>query len=121
MIKIPKELFEALRKHKHLFKYAKQFCKYHRATDGKGHYTSLIVWFRDRFDAAGINDVAEYLDWDDEMAEDFYSWGSNSRWGHVFSPWLYDNTDEALSIALNLADEFGDVDVVKKYPIKENL
>lgn len=44
--------------------------------------TPLTLWFRE-MDSQGYP-VAEFCDWDEETSDEFYSWGSNSRWSIMF-------------------------------------
>lgn len=56
-------------------------------------------------------DEQELFNWDNDVAEDFYSWGSNSRWANTFEWWLSENLDTAVKIGLELCAEYGDRDI----------
>lgn len=111
-------LFKDLKKHKNLYKYAKHWmlkqCPEH---DEDGYLPNLIIWFREVFEKAGITDdnVPEYLGWDEDMANDFWTWGHNSRWKHTFSIWLECEPEDAMEYAIDLADEYGDPDIEEMY------
>lgn len=119
-MKIKNEIKKQLENYKNLSKYAFHFEKQPYEPEHPGHLNNLIIWFRETLDNAGVDDVASYFGWDDETAEDFYTWGHNSRWAHTFYSYLINNINDALEIALDLADEFGDVDIDKMYFSQDN-
>lgn len=45
------------------------------------------------------------FDWDEEIAEDFYTWGHNSRYCNVFEPMLEDNFNEYLTIIMDIVED----------------
>lgn len=52
-------------------------------------------------------DEAEFFGWDEETAEDFYTWGHNSRYANVFEPMLFDNFQEYIDIILEYLEDSG--------------
>lgn len=78
-------------------------------SEHEGCLPNLIVWIRcvlpEDYDAA------EYFDMPDEMKEDFWSWGHNSRWANTFYCYLEDNFNYCVKKCLDLAEEYGDFDV----------
>ena len=56
-------------------------------------------------------DEQELFGWDDEIAEDFYSWGHNSRWANTFEWFLAENLDFCIDIAIELVKEYGDREI----------
>ncbi len=73
----------------------------------KSKLSPLTVWFR-LMDDNGA-DIVSYVDWDDETLDEFYSWGSNSRWALVFEPDMINNAGVRIEDALCLAREYGDI------------
>lgn len=72
---------------------------------------NLIIWFRETLENNDV-DVPEYFGWTEEWAEEFYSWGHNSRWANVFASWLEpDDIEEYLEEILDIARTFGDPNV----------
>ena len=114
--------YETLKKYKHLYEYALHWIKTH-GSEHAGKLANITIWFREMLDKAGVDDVSEYLGFTDAQTEEFYSWGHNSRWNHVFQyDYLLNQFDDAMEIALQLAEEFGDIDIEKIYfSNKENL
>lgn len=68
----------------------------------------MTVWFRLMEDIKGA-DVIAFVDWDEETLDEFYSWGSNSRWANVFEPDMMDNAGVRIEDAISLAQEYGDI------------
>ena len=68
----------------------------------------MAVWFRLMEDNNGA-DVISCVDWDEETLDEFYSWGSNSRWAMVFEPDMMDNAGVRIEDAIYLAQEYGDI------------
>lgn len=62
----------------------------------------LTVWFRIKEEDEGYP-LIENLDWDEETLEDFYSWGSNSRWAFNFEPDLMANPKDYIELAIQIA------------------
>lgn len=73
--------------------------------DGEIEFPPFLVWMRTHLeDDIGWDDMCEFLEWDEdgELWEDFTSWGHNSRWGRVFWPWVDNDFEYAVSVALAL-------------------
>lgn len=51
------------------------------------------------------------FEWDSETAEDFWSWGHNSRWAHTACMWIEDHLEECIEEAIELAKKYGDLDL----------
>lgn len=75
------------KQYQYLDVYAKRFKKRDGASEKDGYLPKLVVYFRKALDKMGIDDyyVPIIFGWDDDTAEDFYTWGHNSRWNHTFS------------------------------------
>ena len=98
--------------------------------DGKpeheGCYPNLIIWIRE-----ALNDdqwaIVDYLDMDEDEQEEFGSWGTNSRWGHVVAPILSnligdENWKDSwlTDVLLQIAEDNGDPDVEQIYFSKKD-
>ena len=83
-------------------------------TDGEaehiGKLPNLIVWIRVVMDELGY-DAAEFFEMSKERADDFYSWGHNSRWSNTFYDFLTRHFDWCVGLCIDLADESKDFDV----------
>ena len=101
-----KETLEKLKEYPKLKKYAKHFEKTDGDSEIAGFLPFIVIWFRDLFKEAGINDgqVPIEFEMDDDTAEEFWSWGHNSRYANVFEPYLLDNLDFCIDIALQIID-----------------
>lgn len=54
-------------------------------------------------------DPDEMFGWDEKTSEDFWSWGSNSRWSNTATCYILSEFSKCIDIALDLADEYGDL------------
>lgn len=101
-----KETLEKLKDYPRLKKYAKHFEKTRGDSEIAGFLPFIVIWFRDLFKEAGINDgqVPIEFEMDDDTAEEFWSWGHNSRYANVFTQYLLDNLDFCIDIALQIID-----------------
>ena len=111
-----KETIKRIGGRKHLLKYAKHFEKTDGENEVSGYLPCLIIWFRYLFDKAGIDDGQVPMlfgyDEDSDEAEDFWTWGHNSRYAHTFSNWVAADVDAAINVGLDLIEEnkLGDFD-----------
>ena len=101
-----KETLEKLKGYPRLKKYAKHFEKTRGDSEIAGFLPFIVIWFRDLFKEAGIDDsqVPIEFEMDDDTAEEFWSWGHNSRYANVFAQYLLDNLDFCIDIALQIID-----------------
>lgn len=109
-------------KYKNLLKELEQYPNLRKAvehfydTDGEpeheGKLPNLIVWIRQVLENES-EDAAEYFEMSERQAEDFYSWGHNSRWGNTFYAFLCEHFNYCVAVCMNMADEYGDFDVEK--------
>lgn len=85
---------------KYLDSYVKSFKKNEGCSEQPTLLPYLVIYFRQAFEKLGVGDVdvPEYFNWDDETAEEFFSWGHNSRWNHVFTYMLLQNLKEYVNI-----------------------
>jgi len=110
------ETLKRIGNRKNLKKYAEHYEKEHGQSEFAGMLPCLIVWFRDLFRTAGIDDGQVPMlfgyDEDSEEAEDFWTWGHNSRYANTFSFWVDDDLDYAVNMGLDLIEQYelGDFD-----------
>lgn len=99
-----KETLEKLKAYPNLKKYALHFEKTRGESEMAGYLPFIVIWFRDLFKKAQIDDgeVPVLFEMDDDTAEDFWSWGHNSRYSNVFSWWILDGMDFAIDVALQI-------------------
>lgn len=120
------EITERLKKHPFLNKYVEHFIKSNGKSEKSGWLPFLTIWFRELFKACEIydEDVPELLGWDEETSEDFWSWGHNSRYNHVFWSWLNDDIENAVSSAFEIMDHYNhsdfDYDIESTIKTEEN-
>lgn len=106
-----------LDKYPHLRTYFTRYVESDGASENPNYLPCLIVWIRMAMDAAGT-DPAAFFEMDEETAEDFYSWGHNSRWNNTFRSYLDSDYEFALRKCIELAQDYGDPEV-KLPPEKE--
>lgn len=101
-----KETLKKLKNYPRLKKYAIHFEKTDGDSEIDGFLPFIVIWFRDLFKEAGINDgqVPIEFEMDEETSEEFWSWGHNSRYANVFSWYLLSNLDFCIDIALQIID-----------------
>lgn len=101
-----KAIKDRLKMFPNLSRYVKNFEKSEGGNEKDSYLPYVVIWFRELLDKAGYEDsVPELFGFDEDDTEEFYSWGHNSRWNHVFATWLETNMDFALEIAFNLIDD----------------
>lgn len=84
-----------------LDRYVKNFEK---ENESDRYLPKLVVYIREFLDKADLDPV-EFLGCEYGIAEDFYSWGHNSRWAHTFLPMLQANLDEYVSMVKEIMTE----------------
>lgn len=93
------------------FKYLDSYVKlYESGSELGGRYLpKLIIYFREVFDKIGLTDdgVPEFFGWDENTAEDFWSWGHNSRWSHTFDAFLADNLEHYVALLKDTMEQEG--------------
>lgn len=101
-----KETLQKLKNYPRLKKYATHFEKTRGDSEIAGYLPFVVIWFRDLFKKAQIDDseVPVLFEMDDETAEDFWSWGHNSRYANTFSWYLLSNLDFCIDIVLQIID-----------------
>ena len=101
-----KETLQKLEKYPYLKEYALNFEKTRGDSEMAGYLPFIVIWFRDLFKKANIDDgeVPVLFEMDDETAEDFWSWGHNSRYANVFSWYILKDLDFAIDIVLQIID-----------------
>lgn len=102
-----KDILARLEKHPFLKKYVNNYIDTEGGRENGEYLPDLVVWFRFMFRALGIEDIPEVLGWDEEMTEEFWSWGHNSRWNHVFDCWLEADVEDSVKVAFEIMDEYG--------------
>ena len=78
-------------------------------------FPNFIIWIRlvvePEDEGKEWTDVAQFFELDEDDAEDFHSWGHNSRWANVFLPFALHNMDLVKEKCIELAERFGDPNV----------
>lgn len=74
----------------------------------KTKLSPLTIWYRLMSEEKDC-DLVYALDWNEETEEEFYSWGTNSRWLCVFEQEMFSDQNSYAETALNLAKEYGDL------------
>ena len=117
-----KTAWEKMQKYANLAKYFEHYLDTHGKAEHVNCLPNLIIWIREVLDNDSQR-AADLFNMTDEEREDFYSWGSNSRWAHTFTMKLdelidYDvmeNTTDVPDILMSLAEEEGDPDIEAKF------
>ena len=106
--------YENLLKELEKYPNLKQAVEHFYDTDGKpeheGCLPNLIVWIRCMCDEC-MNDAADFFEMPEEIKEDFWSWGHNSRWSNTFWSYLSRNFCYCVDRCIELAEDGGDFDV----------
>ena len=95
---------ERFKRIKNAYKYFEYFYNADGQSEVAGYLPFLVIWFRESFSKAGINDVkvCEYCGFTKDEEEDFLSWGHNSRYNHTFTTWCLMNKDKVVELILDL-------------------
>ena len=101
---IKKSIKDKIKQHPNLYRYAVHFDKTEGESEKTGYLPFLVVWIRELFKQAGVDDdqVPELFDFDEYETEDFFSWGHNSRYNHVFSEALAADINFCLGVVLDI-------------------
>ena len=118
MIKYHKMLKD-LDKYPHLKKAVEHFYDTDGQAEELGLLPNLIIWIRNTIPDSV--DPAEFFGMDNDTAEDFYSWGHNSRWANTFWTYLQTHFDWCVACCLDLADQYGDFDVEQTLKEAKNV
>lgn len=112
------ENLDKLKRFKNLYRYALYFAKNNGDSEHYMRLPNLTIWCRLTLEKNGV-DVPNFFGWDDAVAEDFYSWGHNSRWNHTFGYWMeqWILDKEVIDMLEEAAIEYGDPDVYEIYPV----
>ena len=101
-------------KYPNLERYYKHFEEsYGKSERHDDSFPNLIIWIRlvVEPEEGEWTDVAQFFELDEDDAEDFYSWGHNSRWANVFLPFALNNMDLVKEKCIELAEKHGDPNV----------
>lgn len=96
------------------FPVLKKAVEHFKETGGRSEEDGCIpnfVYFFKQMNFRFDQDPDEMFGWDSETKEDFWSWGHNSRWAHTACMWIDDNFEECIEKAIELAKEYGDLDL----------
>ena len=99
MLQISDEIKQCLDKYPRLKECVEEYIELNGRSKKQGYLPKLVVYIRDM----GVNEP-EFFGFDEEESEIFESWGSNSRYVHVFNPLLHDKLEEYLEAILEELD-----------------
>ena len=104
---------DKLSKYPNLKRYFKHFAKNEGEPELNGFLPNLIVWIRLLVEPENgeWTDPVAFFGLTGDEAEDFFSWGSNSRWKNVFWPFAIENLDLVKEKCMELAELHGDPSV----------
>lgn len=107
---ITPEQREELNAFPYLKSYVEQYIENEGVFEPDYHLPKLVYFFKRMCLDNNLNEQSEF-GWNEEIAEDFYGWGSNSRWSNTFDVELKDNFKAYIDVAINFAKRFGDKDI----------
>lgn len=110
MFELTKEQKERLEAYPFLKGYVQEYIDNNGQSATVGFLSSLTFFFKMMCINNNLNEQ-QLFGWDDELADDFYSWGHNSRWSNTFDAYLNTNFNECVDIALDLVANYGDSDI----------
>ena len=99
MLQISDEIKQCLDKYPKLKECVEEYIELNGCSKKQGYLPKLVVYVR-----CMRLDEPEFFGFDKEWTDEFYSWGHNSRYAHVFNPLLYDNLEEYLEAILEELD-----------------
>ena len=95
-----------------------RYYKHFEETNGKSErnddsFPNFIIWIRlvVEPEEGEWTSPPAFFEFDEEDAEEFYSWGHNSRWAHVFLPFAIHNMELVKEKCIELAEKHGDPNV----------
>ena len=101
-------------KYPNLERYFKHFEETSGTPESNNCLPYLIVWIRllvEPEDGKRWIDPPAFFGLDEDEAEDFYSWGHNSRWKNTFWDFAINNIDRLKEKCIELAGSRGDPSV----------
>jgi len=113
MFILTKEQGKKLESYPNLKGYIESYIKNDGYPEENGCLPHFIYFFK-RMCLDNDIDVEQFFNWDEETAEDFYSWGHNSRWANTFSCCVDAKFKRYVDDALYLVSEYGDIDIYKE-------
>lgn len=99
MLQISDEIKKRLEQYPKLKECVEEYIELDGDSKKPGYLPKLVVYVR-----CMELDEPEFFRFDEELADEFYSWGHNSRYAHVFNPLLYENLNEYLEAILEELD-----------------
>ena len=99
MLHISEEVKQYLDKYPRLKECVEEYIELNGGSKKEGYLPKLVVYVR-----CMRLDEPEFFGFDREWTDEFYSWGHNSRYAHVFNPLLHDNLEEYLEAILEELD-----------------
>ena len=112
-LELYKDQEETLEQYPNLNKYVNSFIENEGYPEETGHISNLVYFFKRMCIDNNLNEE-ELFQWTKEEADDFYTWGHNSRWANMFAYYLECNFNKCISIALALAKRYGDINLGKE-------
>lgn len=101
-----------LGKYPHLKEYFEHFERTGGVPEKREYLPFLVIWIRTIVEKHRIDPTA-FFKMDAETADEFFSWGRNSRWANAFCSHVECNMEMVLEKCLELADTYGDIDVME--------
>lgn len=101
-------------KYPRLEKAIKVFIETKGVREKDGVLPDLIWYFKKLYADGHIKNIQEFFNWDDETYYEFDCCGSNSRWKVVWF-WAMENSEDAVRLARESAENFGDMIPYKGY------
>lgn len=111
-MKLTKEQKERLKAYPVLEEAVNHFIKYRGEPEEKGCIAHYTYFFKQKYLDNNV-DPDEMFGWSNATSEDFWSWGSNSRWANTVACYIQSKFSKCLDIALDLADNYGDLNLTK--------
>ena len=99
MLRISDETKKRLEQYPKLKECVEEYIELNGSSKKPEYLPKLVVYVR-----CMRLDEPEFFGFDEEWTDEFYSWGRNSRYVHVFNPLLRDNLEEYLEAILEELD-----------------
>jgi len=110
---LDQKIQDQLESYPNLKKYVEHYIETDGEPEDEGCISNLVCYFKLQCLKHNLNETKVFK-WNKKISDDFYTWGTNSRWSNTFDTFLYYNFQYVVEIGISLAEKYGDIDVDKE-------
>lgn len=107
-MRLKKEQRLKLNKFPNLYFAIESFIRNKGCSEEYGCIPHFTWFFKQKYLKYNI-DPDDMFKWSKGISQDFWSWGSNSRWAHVATSYIHSRFNTCVNIAIELAEEYVDL------------